>query len=367
MNWPGWSAQKLLIPIGISFYTFKTVGYCIDVYKRKYAPASSFLTYALSVSFFPQLIAGPIEKSKVISEQLNAFPSFNWQCIIDGSKLILWGLFKKLVIADSIAQIINPMYGHIQMANGLDFVVLCFSFMYQIYTDFSGYSDIAIGSALCFGVSLPANFNKPFFSRNYRELWNRWHTTFSRWLKEYIFDPLGGVVKNNKLRTVFNLWMVFIVVGIWHGATLNYMIYAQLAFLFMLLDIITKDFRRGLFSAMHINRNGWVQGVINYIAVMSMFSFLVVFFRPVSFKDSVYMLQHVWSPHFKYLDGIKLVYIFFFIGLFEVLQVLQKTADGHCFQRICLFHWRALVYLFIFFSIILFSSRSEVAFQYFQF
>lgn len=363
MNWPNWSAQKLLIPIGISFYTFKTIGYCIDIYKRKYAPENSFIYYALSVSFFPQLIAGPIEKSHSISFQLKQNDKFNIKNCLEGSKLILWGLFKKIVIADSIAQIINPVFGNITEYSGLDFVFALIGFTYQIYVDFSGYSDIALGSAKCFGVNLPANFNKPFFSKNYREFWTRWHATFSKWLKEYIFDSLGGISKTNKLKTVFNIFILFLIVGLWHGATLNYIIYAQLAFVFMLLDIITKDFRKKLFP----NRKSTLNKIMSYISIISLIIILSIFFRGASFNDSIYILKHIDSIHFQHLSLQNTLYILSYILVFEFFQYFQVSAEGHCFQGIQNFYLKSLMFIFMLFSILLLNSRPEVTFQYFQF
>lgn len=363
MNWPNWSAQKLLIPIGISFYTFKTIGYCIDIYKKKYAPENSFAYYALSVSFFPQLIAGPIEKSHIISIQLKQNDEFDIKNFIEGSKLILWGLFKKIVIADSIAQIINPVFGNITEYKGLDFVVALIGFTYQIYVDFSGYSDIAIGSAKCFGVNLPANFNKPFFSKNYREFWTRWHATFSKWLKEYVFDTLGGISKTSKSKTVFNIFILFLIVGLWHGATINYIIYAQLAFVFMLLDIITKDIRKKIFP----KRKSTLNKIINYVSIVSLIVVLSIFFRPSSFQDSVYILKHICSLHFYHLSSPNILYIIMYILVFEFFQYFQISAEGHCFQGVRNFYLKLAMFLFILFSILLLNSRPEVAFQYFQF
>ena len=367
MNWPNWSAQKLLIPIGISFYTFKTVGYCIDLYKRKYEPDSSIINYALSVSFFPQLIAGPIEKSISISKQLNSNTTFNLSNAIYGTKLILWGLFKKIVIADSIALIINPVFSDIYSYQGLDLFVCCLGFAIQIYADFSGYSDIAIGSASFFGVKLPPNFNKPYFSKNYREFWVRWHATFSKWLKEYVFDPLGGVVKNNRLRTVFNIFILFLIVGCWHGATLNYIIYAQCAFLFIILDIITKDFRKKVFKKIGLLPKSFILKIINYSSMVLMMTFLAIYFRPQSTDESNYILSSISSFHFYHLGIKKAFYIFFYIIALEFLQYFQINANGHCFERINNFYLRACMYCFVLFSIMLFGSRPEVTFQYFQF
>ncbi|MBK6985225.1 MAG: MBOAT family protein [Bacteroidetes bacterium] len=367
MNWLNWSVQKLLVLIGISFYTFKTVGYCIDLYKRKYEPDSSLLSYALSVSFFPQLIAGPIEKSISISKQLNSNKIFNSSNAIYGTKLILWGLFKKIVIADSIALIINPVFSDIYSYKGLDLFVCCLGFAIQIYADFSGYSDIAIGSAAFFGVKLPPNFNKPYFSKNYREFWVRWHATFSKWLKEYVFDPLGGVVKNNQLKTLFNIFLLFLIVGFWHGATLNYMIYSQFAFLFIIIDIITKDIRKRFIKKIGLAPKSIILNTINYLAMVLMITFLVIYFRPQSFGESTYIIDNITSFHFHHLTIKKVLFIGLYILVLEIFQYFQINANGHCFEKINNFYLRACMYCIVLFSIILFGGRPEITFQYFQF
>ena len=366
MNWPNFTVQKVLIPIGISFYTFKTVGYCIDIYKRKYEPIKSFTEYALSVSFFPQLIAGPIEKSKTICLQLN-HSAYHKENIIEGAKLILWGLFKKIVIADSIAQIINPIFNNITNYSGLDYTIVFLSFSYQLYTDFSGYSDIAIGSAKCFGVDLPANFNKPYFAKNYREFWIRWHISFSKWLKEYIFEPLGGVVKNNKLRTCLNLFILFIIVGFWHGATPNFIIYAQLAFLLILIDIITKDYRKKILKKMGISFNGIILKLINYSMMVSLIAFLSIFFKIPHTSESIYILKHCFPLQLSHLSKFNIILLLGYVVLFELFQSSQLTATGHCFEKVKSFSIRLMMYLIMIFSILLLSSRVDLTFQYFQF
>ncbi len=364
MNWPNWSVQKLLIPIGISFYTFKTIGYCIDVYKRKYPPESSFVYYALSVSFFPQLIAGPIEKSVVISSQLKQKKTFNIQNVIEGSKLILWGLFKKIVIADGIGQIISPVLSNIHHYNGIDFFIVFIAFAYQVYSDFSGYSDIAIGSAMYFGIKLPANFNKPFFSKNYRKFWTRWHITFSKWLKEYIFDELG---RSNRLRLILNLWILFIIVGLWHGATLNFIIYAQIAFLFLLIDIATKTSRQKIFSFLRIKNDSLIIRIISYLAMIFFCMLIGIFYGLPSFSNSIYVLKQMVSSFICNISILHILILISYILLFEFFQYFQITADGHCFQRINNFYFRVGMYLVLLFSILLFSSKMPVTFQYFQF
>jgi D-alanyl-lipoteichoic acid acyltransferase DltB (MBOAT superfamily) len=361
MNWPNFSAQDLLIPIGISFYTFKTLGYCIDLYKRKYAPIKSFQLYALSVSFFPQLIAGPIEKSNTLSQQFEKKESFSLQNTLNGLKLILWGAFKKVVIADSIAQVINPCFAEIEQYEGLGLWMLLLGFTYQIYVDFSGYSDIAIGSAMLFNIQLPANFFKPFFSKSIGEFWSRWHITFSRWLKEYVFDNIGGVVKGNKLRTVFNIWIIFLLVGFWHGATVNFMLYAMVAFVWFVADVATRKTRKKWF------KNKGKLRPINYITMILLMMTMGIFFRSENINDSTYILNHLFSSGSMGLTLSKILIIVGLIGSFEFLQYFQKTPTGTCVEGITHYGWRAAVYLLMIFTLLFLSLRADITFQYYQF
>ncbi len=368
MNWPNWSVQKLLIPIGISFYTFKTVGYCIDIYKRKYEPENSFVYYALSVSFFPQLIAGPIEKAVTISSQFKQDNNFRLQHCIDGGKLILWGLFKKIVIADSIAQLINPVFNDIYSYKGLDYIIVFIAFTYQVYTDFSGYSDIAIGSAKCFGINLPANFNKPFFAKNLSEFWRRWHITFYMWFKEYIYDTLlKGNKKQSKISTSFKIAVVFFLVGLWHGATLNYLCYVFMAYIWLLSEFITRNGRRTILEKIHLKPDSFILRIINYISIILMVSCFEIFFKGDTLSYSVYIFKHIFPLHLYHFKMIHVLLILFYIAVFELLHYFQISPTGDCFEGIKRFSLRLLLYIFVLFSILLLSSRPEVTFQYYQF
>lgn len=366
MDWPGWSAQKVLIPIGISFYTFKTLGYCVDVYKGKYAPENSLMYYAVSVSFFPQLIAGPIEKSHNIIVQLKNNEGFNRINFIEGGKLILWGFFKKLVVADSIAQVINPVFNNVRNYTGLDLVIALLAFVYQIYTDFSGYSDIAIGSAKCLGVDLPANFNKPLFSRNIFEFWRRWHITFYRWFREYIYGGLlQGKKKVPKYVTALKIAFIFFLVGLWHGASLNYILYAMVAYIFVLLDFVSRPFRLKFYFGMR--RQKWLLRSLSFAGIMIMVALMSSFFRPPTLQDSFYMLGHLFKGGFFQIGLFNTIYLLFIILFFEGLQSFQLTAKGTCFEGIPQFYLRGALYAGLVLLAILVSSRPDVTFQYFQF
>ncbi len=366
LNWPAWSAQKLLIPIGISFYTFKTLGYCIDVYKRKYAPESSLVYYALSVSFFPQLIAGPIEKSHVIIQQLKQNSNFSTANFKEGGKLILWGFFKKIVIADTIALIINPVYSDIAKYGGLDLILVSIAFIFQVYADFSGYSDIAIGSAKCLGIELPYNFNKPFLSKNFSQFWVRWHATLSAWLREYIYVPLGGN-RTSKFRWFFNLFFVFTLIGLWHGATYNYMAWALSAYMWVLMDILTKKFRIKLALKLHLKKRGHIIKIISYVSVVLMVAGIGVFFRADTLQQSFYVFEKMFCFGPSKLGLVNCLLILTCLAVLEFLQKFQAKPKGHCFELIKNTYVRISTYVVIIFAILVVSSRPDITFQYFQF
>lgn len=366
MNWPGWGVQKLLIPVGISFYTFKTVGYCVDVYKGKYAPEQSFVHYAASVSFFPQLIAGPIEKSYVIIGQMKKSSSFDRENMKEGAKLILWGFFKKLVIADSIAVVINPIIDNPRAYGSWDLILSFFAFTYQIYTDFSGYSDIAIGSARCFGIDLPANFDKPLFARNLFDFWRRWHITFYKWFKEYVYDNFfspGRIFL--RMATAFKVGIIFLLVGLWHGATANYMLYAMGAYFWMLLDVGSRRFRKKFFY--NLRKRKALLRIVSYLGITLMIATISIFFRPTTLDDSFAIYAKIVSTDRLVISWLQVGYLAGVILFFELLQFGQTHAKGTCFDRTKNFYVRGLMYVGLVFLIILVSSRPDVTFQYFQF
>jgi len=366
MNWPGWGLQKLLIPVGISFYTFKTLGYCIDVYKRKYAPEPSFLYYALSVSFFPQLIAGPIEKSYNIIARLKTNKTFSATNFSEGSKLILWGVFKKIVIADTLALIINPVYANIGSYGGAELLLVAIAFAYQVYADFSGYSDIAIGSAKCLGVELPFNFNKPFQAKNIRDFWARWHASLTAWLREYIYIPLGGN-RVGKARWLLHLFFIFILMGLWHGANWNYIAWGITAYLWLVADAGTTKFRNFLFKKWNLRADGLGMRIGSYAIMVLMVASLGIFFRPQSIQDSFLLLQNIFKLNISKFGLPNCLILAGAIALLELLQYFQKRPKGSCFDGIGNDFVRISVYLVMILTLILVSGRADITFQYFQF
>ncbi|WP_040251205.1 MBOAT family O-acyltransferase [Psychroserpens mesophilus] len=232
---------NIILPVGISFYTFQTLSYTIDVYKRKLEPTQDFIQFATFVSFFPQLVAGPIERAKHLLPQFEVKRHFDSNFAMSGVYLIIWGLFKKVVVADNCAFFVNQIFNGSSSYSSAELVLGAVLFGFQIYGDFSGYSDIAIGVARLFGFSLMVNFSFPYFSRNIAEFWRRWHISLSTWFRDYVYIPLGGS-RGNKSKQIRNVLIVFLVSGFWHGANWTYIIWGAIhAMLFLPLLIFKRN------------------------------------------------------------------------------------------------------------------------------
>ena len=218
---------NLVLPVGISFYTFQTMSYTIDVYNRKIQPEKHFGIFSLFVSFFPQLVAGPIERASNLLPQFKKDVLINYDRFASGAQLILWGLIKKVLVADRVGIIANEIFNNHSEYAGFTLIIGVISFAFQIYCDFSGYSDIAIGTARVFGYDLMKNFKSPYFANSLTDFWRRWHISLSTWFKDYVYIPIGGN-KVIKWRWYFNLWITFFISGIWHGANWTYVLWGAI-------------------------------------------------------------------------------------------------------------------------------------------
>ena len=212
---------QVALPVGISFYTFHGMSYVFDIYRGQQTPVKNFVDYAVFVSFFPLLVAGPIERASHLLPQVQKPRMFNYSQAVDGCRLMLWGMFKKVVIADSLAPTVDAIFGNYQHESGITLIIGAVAFSFQIYGDFSGYSDIALGTAKLFGFELLSNFKFPYFSRDIAEFWRRWHISLSSWFRDYLYIPLGGS-KSGKWKAVRNTFIIFLVSGFWHGASWNF-------------------------------------------------------------------------------------------------------------------------------------------------
>jgi len=314
----------MLLPIGLSFHTFQAMSYTIEVYRGKQPAEKHFGIYALYVMFYPQLVAGPIERPQHVLPQFHQEKFFNAEDFFIGFKFMLWGMFKKVVIADRLAILVNQVYGNPQQYNSTMLFVATVFFAVQIYCDFSGYSSIAIGTARVLGFRLMQNFENPYRSKTISEFWKRWHISLSSWFRDYLYIPLGG----NKVsvpRWYFNLFLVFLISGLWHGANWTFLIWGALHGFYLVFAIVTQKPRKFLTKSIGLSK---LPGVYNWLQVLSTFllvTFAWIFFRSESVNDSFYIIKKIFSndwkslqveetfPKFSYILSLGLI-IFLFIA-----------------------------------------------------
>jgi alginate O-acetyltransferase complex protein AlgI len=290
-----WSTLNLILPVGISFYTFHGLSYVIDIYKRKIEPERNPVNYAVFVSFFPLLVAGPIERATHLLPQIKKPRQFNYHHAIDGLRQIVWGLFKKIVIADNCASLANPIFNASEQYNGLSLFLGALFFTFQIYCDFSGYSDIALGTARLLGIELLRNFSYPYFSRNMAEFWRRWHISLSSWFKDYLYIPLGGSQGGTWMR-VRNTFIIFIVSGFWHGSNWTFIVWGFLNALFIMPSIISKTNRNNL--AIVAEGKMWPTGreVLSMLTTFLLTIFAWIFFRANSVTHALQLVGGIFKP-----------------------------------------------------------------------
>lgn len=285
---------NIILPVGISFYTFQTLSYTIDVYRRKIKPTTSLLNFATFVAFFPQLVAGPIERASHLLPQFSAKRTFNYKYAMSGLYLIVWGLFKKIVIADTCATYVTTIFDNYETMNTLSLFLGAVYFAFQIYGDFSGYSDIAIGGSRILGFDLKQNFNKPYFSRNIAEFWRRWHISLSTWFRDYLYIPLGGS-RGKPLLKIRNVFIIFLVSGFWHGAQWTFIFWGFLNALYFLPVLLFNNNRKYLNSVtVNVNKTGLVT-LFNMAATFLLVVFAWVFFRANTISIAFAYLQRLFT------------------------------------------------------------------------
>lgn len=283
MNMPRFD---IILPVGISFYTFQALSYTMDVYRDEIYAEKNFFRYALFVSFFPQLVAGPIERSKNLLKQLSVPQKFNYEKAREGLLLMLWGYFLKIVIADRIAVLVDTIYGDFESYPGYYLVVATVFFAIQIYCDFAGYSVIAMGTAKVLGINLMDNFKAPFLSTTTAELWRRWHISLTSWFVDYLYIPLGGSRKG-KLRKYINILVVFLVSGLWHGAGLSYVAWGGLNGIYQIIGEVLKPIRDKIVDLLDIDRKSIGHTVTHVIGTFTLFCVSLVFFRANRLSEAV--------------------------------------------------------------------------------
>ncbi len=289
------SSLNIVLPVGISFYTFQTLSYSIDVYNKKLTPTSDFVAFSAFVSFFPQLVAGPIERATHLLPQFYKKRTFEIEKAVDGLRQILWGLFKKVVIADNCAEYANLIFNNTDDYSGISLVLGAIFFSFQIYGDFSGYSDIAIGSARLIGFDLKQNFNFPYFSRDISEFWRRWHISLSTWFRDYLYIPIGGS-RGGIWVKIRNTFIIFIVSGFWHGANWTFIVWGALNALYFLPLLLSKQNRRNMdtvaqgkiFPSM---KEFFLMGLTFCLTALSW-----IFFRANDIDHAVSYINSIFSP-----------------------------------------------------------------------
>ncbi len=286
----------LLLPVGISFYTFQTLSYVIDVYRGEVECEKNFFFYALFVSFFPQLVAGPIERPANLIPQLKEKHKFTAENAAAGGKLMLLGFFKKICVADLIATAVNSVYGNITDSGALAVAIATLLFALQIYCDFSGYTDIAIGCARIMGIRLMKNFDHPYRAATIKEFWGRWHISLSTWFRDYLYIPLGGN-RCKRWRHLFNILIVFLVSGLWHGAAWTFVIWGALHGVYQIIGNLTYKRRNALLSRIGLSERSAVVLAARRTVTLLLVSFAWIFFRADSLSDAAELIDSLFTGY----------------------------------------------------------------------
>lgn len=372
----------VLLPVGISFYTFQTMSYSLEVFWGRMKPEKHFGVYMLYVSYFPQLVAGPIERPQNLLHQLNRKVSFNAPLAISGLKLMAWGMFKKVMIADRVSLMVDYVYNSPGEHGAPAYILATILFAVQIYCDFSGYSDIAIGAARVMGVDLMRNFRSPYFSKNISEFWRRWHISLSSWFRDYVYIPLGGnrVVK---WRWYYNLFITFLLSGIWHGANWTFVIWGGLHGIYLMFAVMSQDWRDKAMALLRIERKSTLDSAIQISTTFVLVCIGWVFFRANHVGDAFTILGGMGSglsgffgPEIKQLYAplvgagfsemvLAIISIIIMIGV-DILQGLPTGVNGVLYERPRWQRWGvyyALIGCMIFFG----AYYTSVQFIYFQF
>ena len=362
----------ILLPVGISFYTFQTLSYTIDIYRGITIPERHFGRFALYVSYFPQLVAGPIERSYQLLPQLRNFIDLNYSNVRDGLFLMTFGFFKKVVIADRLAEYVNLVYNNPGEYGGFSSLIATYFFSFQIYCDFSGYSDIAIGAALVMGVRLMTNFSQPYFSRNIGEFWSRWHISLSTWFRDYLYIPLGGN-RVGKGRWYFNLLFVFIVSGLWHGAGWNFVIWGFLHGIYLVFTSIFSSPGIGNSESKDRKKPSPIRQIFQIVLTYHLVLLGWVFFRSSNYEDALLILNNIRNFGFD-TSGINLFRFpidfslsIILIGVLTIVEYLQVYKNLN--HRLVSLSWIGKFSLLMvgIVSILLLGKFEGADFLYFQF
>ncbi len=337
-------ALRLLLPVGISFYTFQSLSYTIDVYRGRVQPERNFLIFAAYLCYWPQLVAGPIERPYNLLPQFHRTHHFEYDRVTHGLKLMLWGFFKKVVVADNLSGPVNTVYNNCHAYEGLPLILATVFFALQIYCDFSGYSDIARGASRVLGIELMQNFRRPYHARSIGDFWHRWHISLSTWFRDYFYIPLGGN-RVPQTRRYFNLFVTFLVSGLWHGANWTFVIWGALHGTYLLAGLLTAGLRARVAAAVGLTRVPWLHALVQQVITFGLVCFAWIFFRANNIHDAGYIITHLGTglpalPH-NLLDPLwvrdlvtslglnyhRLATIVVAVLILETVQVLQTRGD----------------------------------------
>lgn len=371
------TSLNIILPVGISFYTFQTMSYAIDVYKRKVEPTRDFIAFAAFVSFFPQLVAGPIERAADLLPQFYQKRIFDYSKAVDGSRQILWGLFKKIVIADNCAVYTNEIFNNSDSYSGIVLILGAVFFTFQAYGDFSGYSDIAIGTARLFSFNLTQNFAFPFFSRSIVEFWRRWHISLSSWFRDYLYIPLGGN-RRGRWINLRNIFIVFIICGFWHGASWTYIVWGALnAVVFIPLILFKRKSRKDTEIVTQGKNIPTIKEVFSMVITFGFVVFSWGFFRAESMEHALQYFRDAIAGLFNKNGYVQMLDLFsgkigFVIPSLIILFMLIEwfgRENKFAIEKLLVKKKAPLRYLFYFTLIILmfiFGGEKQ-QFIYFQF
>ena len=367
---------SLILPIGLSFHTFQSLSYVIEVYRKNFKAEHHFGIYALYVMFYPQLVAGPIERPGNLIHQFYEERSFDYQRVVDGLKLMLWGFFKKMVIADKLAMVVDKVYSDPTQYTGLPLIAAAVSFAIQVYCDFSGYSDIAIGSAQVMGFKLRDNFDRPLYSASVAEFWRRWHISLMSWFRDYVYIPLGGN-RVSRGRRYFNLFFTFSLSGLWHGANWGMVLWGSFNGLYVILSDFTVDLRKKGLNMTGLDRHPVLHRGIGIAITFFLFWFTLIMFRTKDLSDAFYVMTHLVTglgnlhASFKSLYDVipryELMIVLIAIAWMIFIEIAEKQEKmRHPFATRPIFARWTIYYVLILF-LIFFGEYNDQAFIYFQF
>jgi len=357
---------NIILPIGISFYTFHGLSYVIDVYKKRISAERNYVDYAVFVSYFPLLVAGPIERATHLLPQIQKKRTFNYEQAADGMRQILWGFFKKMVIADNCAQLVSEIFTHYQTESASNLVIGAVLFAFQIYGDFSGYSDIALGVSRLFGIELLKNFSFPYFSRDIAEFWRRWHISLSSWFRDYLYIPLGGS-NGGMWMKIRNTFIIFFVSGFWHGANWTFIIWGLLNAVYFLPLLVRNKNRQNLEVVAMGRLLPSIKEFFSIIFTFMLTCFAWIFFRAESVTQAISYIKKIFNSTLFSIPHPLPIKIFSLVAVMLVIEWMNRSRfHGLEIERLNPWMRRGL-YVLIIFIVLRYANFGNNEFIYFQF